>query len=119
MNNQAIYEFLKDLYENVYFQRFPQSLNLINAVPNILVYNESESEPTGKENTGRTEVFYRIEVIGKIYSVVYSLANQIKTSLKSYSDEDIYLNVFETQEYDFSEESEVHRLILNFKTYIH
>lgn len=113
-----LFQHIKSEFSNVYFQRFPQDVDLRSATPFILLVNEGEIENSGKDKTGRYEHEYSIEVIGTNYLNVSNKADEITDSMKGFVAETIYLIVYERQDYDFSIESEVHRITLTFTLFI-
>lgn len=114
----SIYDHLRTNFDNVYFQRFPQSVNLISSVPRILIINDSQNETDTKDKTGRQTNEYSIEVIGTEYQSVKTKGIEIIQSLKNFTDTYVYLVTYEGKINDFSIESEVHRTTLNFIIYI-
>jgi len=113
-----LFQYVKSEFSNVYFQRFPQEVDLRSSTPFILLVNDGEVDNSGKDKTGRYEHEFNIEVIGTNYLNVSNKADEITESLKDFTDETIYLTVYERRDYDFSVESEVHRITLTFKLFI-
>lgn len=116
--DQAFFEFVNLNHENVYFNKFPQSVNLKQTTPKILVTNVSETKTDDKDKKGRYEVVYRVEVIGSNYMNCKSTAYSIRKDLLDSADENIYLIVFDNETYQANDEYEVFTIITDYITHI-
>ena len=116
--DKQIYDLISDEYATTYFNKFPQSVNIESATPNVLIQNISRTGSKDKDHTERVECTYRIEVIGTIYLTVSNYAENIISVMRNYTDTYIYLIDFENRLYDTDSTSEIHRLILDFKVFI-
>lgn len=116
--DQAIYDFIKDNYENVYFNKLPQSVKLNEATPKILIVNVSETKLDDKDKKGRYEVIYRVEVFGTNYMNAKETAYLIRTELLPYTDENIYLVTFDAENYETNDQAEVFRIITDYRVFI-
>jgi hypothetical protein len=116
--DQAFFEFVKLNHENVYFNKFPQSVNLKQPTPKILVTNVSETKTDDKDKKGRYEVVYRVEVIGSNYMNCKATAYTIRQDLINSADDNIYLIVFDNETYQANDEYEVFTIITDYITHI-
>lgn len=112
--DQAFFEFVKLNHENVYFNKFPQSVNLKQATPKILVTNISETKTDDKDKKGRYEVIYRVEVIGSNYMTAKATAYTIRLDLLNSKDDNIYLISFDNETYQANDDYEVFTIITDY-----
>lgn len=112
--DQAFYEFVKLNHTDVYFNKFPQSVNLKQPTPKILVTNISETKTDDKDKKGRYEVTYRVEVIGSNYMNAKSTAYTIRLDLLNSKDDNIYLISFDSETYQTNDEYEVFTIITDY-----
>lgn len=117
--DKQIYDLISDEYATTYFNKFPQSVNIVSSTPHILIQNISRVNSKNKDKTGRAEVTYRIEVIGTVYMTVSNYAENLIGVMQNYTDSYIYLIDFDNRVYDTDDTAEIHRLILDFTAWIH
>lgn len=103
---------------NTYLNKLPQSAKLDEATPKVLIKNITHSNTPTKDNAGREEFVYRIEVIGSLYLNVSNIAEQIKTLMIAHAGTYIYLVTYENGYYDTNETAEIHRVIKDYRAFI-
>lgn len=101
-----------------YFNKFPQTVNLQNTTPQILVKNISQTKTGTKDITGRFEATYRIEVIGSVYLTVKDTAVAITNLLESFTDAAVYVVSYDGEYYDTNDTAEIHRVITDYRAFI-
>lgn len=101
-----------------YFNKFPQSVSLQSATPQILVKNISQTKTGTKDISGRYEATYRVEVIGTVYLTVKDTAAAITTLLESFTDSAVYVASYDGEYYDTNETAEIHRVITDYRAFI-
>jgi hypothetical protein len=114
----AIYDLLNDNVDNVYFNKFAQSVKLDEATPKVLIKNLTQIPVHSKDGIYLEEYTYRIEVIGTNYTNISDVAADIKALLLAYQDENIYHVIFDNSYYDRNEDVEIHRMIQDYSIHI-
>lgn len=110
---------IKTAYNSTtYFNKFPQTVTLNSATPQILVKNISQTKTGTKDITGRFEATYRVEVIGSVYLTVKDTAVAITALLESFSDSAVYVVSYDGEFYDTNETAEIHRVITDYRAFI-
>ena len=116
--NESILTRVKTLYNSTtHFNKLPQTV-VFDATPKILIKNISQTKAHSKDISGRFEVTYRVEVIGKVYMSVKAAADAIVTSLETFTDSYVHVCSFDGQYYDTNDEAEIHRVITDFRTFV-
>ena len=109
---------ISNTVSNTYLNKLPQSVKLDEATPKVLIKNITHLNTPTKDNSGREEFVYRIEVIGSIYANVSSVSEQIKNLMVPHSGTYIYLVTYENGYYDTNETAEIHRVIKDYRAFI-
>lgn len=114
--DQSIYDLIKNMYNDTYFNKFAQSVKLDESNPKILIKNITHNNYSTKD-TGREEYIYRIEIIGTNYINVWNCAEIIKQEMVNFTDQYVYHCVYDAGFYDTNETAEIHRIIRDFRIY--
>jgi len=114
----SIYNLLSGEIENVYFNKFAQSVKLDEPTPKVLIKNITHNNTRSKDKLGRDEFTYRIEIIGTNYMNISDIANDIRELMVNYTDEAVYLADFESSLYDTNETAEIHRIIQDYRVFV-
>lgn len=101
-----------------YFNKFPQTVNLQNTTPQILIKNISQTKTGTKDIAGRFEATYRVEVIGSVYLTVKDTAVAITNLLESFTDAAVYVVSYDGEYYDTNDTAEIHRVITDYRAFI-
>ena len=114
----SIYNLLSDSIENVYFNKFAQSVKLDEATPKILIQNITHNNATTKDKLGRDEFSYRIEIIGTNYMNISDTANEVRALMVNHTDEVVYLIDYDTAVYDTNETAEIYRIFQYYRVFV-
>jgi hypothetical protein len=114
----SIYNLLSGEIQNVYFNKFAQSVKLDEATPKVLIKNITHNNATTKDKLGRDEFSYRIEIIGTNYMNISDTANEVRALMVNHTDEAVYLIDYDTAVYDTNETAEIHRIIQDYRVFI-
>jgi len=111
----SLYNALKNVYPNkVYVGQFDQSANLRSADSSIMIELVTQIPSRNKDNAKRDEIAYRIHVVGTMQKEVDEKCNAIRNLLEPYTDEFIYLVIFDSIGTDYEEQAETYHKILSF-----
>ena len=119
LSDKSIYELIQDEYATTYFGKLPQSVNIVSSTPNILITNTGLIKDKDKDNGGRFQVAYRVEVMGTIYKTVSTYAHNIISTMIDYTDTNIYLIDFDGSVSDTDSTAEIYRIVLDFNVFTH
>lgn len=114
----AIYDLISDNVNNVYFNKFAQSVKLDEATPKVLIKNLTQIPVHSKDGIYLDEYTYRIEIIGTNYINISNTAAEVKDLLLAYSDANVYHVIFDNSYYDTDEDLEIHRIIQDYRIHI-
>lgn len=119
LTDRSIYDLIKGEYATSYFGKLPQSVNIVSSTPNILITNTGLIKDKDKDNGGRFQVSYRVEVMGTIYKTVSTYAHNIIDTMINYTDTNIYLIDFDGSVSDTDSTAEIYRIVLDFNVFTH
>lgn len=114
----SIYNLLSGQIENVYFNKFAQSVKLDEATPKVLIQNITHNNARTKDKLGRDEFSYRIEIIGTNYMNISDTANEVRALMVNHTDEAVYLIDYDTAVYDTNETAEIYRIIQDYRVFV-
>jgi hypothetical protein len=104
--------------DNVYFNKFPQTVKVTEQTPKVLVQNISHESSVTKDKIAQDQYTFRLTILGTNYTNISSIAAEARQLLINYTDSEVYLINYESGTYDTDDTLEVHRIVQDYRAFI-